>query len=104
MDLEGNQRVPGSRVDVWRCVSANNEQFSYDRATGHLVEETTKDCVSSGPCQKGAELCIVPCAQAGNSTWDVDLEAGTIKPRGGHQCLQTASKDLDASVFLGPWG
>ena len=104
LDLESNSRSPGSRVDVWTCVSADNEQFNYDPATGHLIEKTTKDCVSAGPCDAGADLCIVPCAKAvaANATWDVDYEAGTIKPRGvGDQCLQTASKILDASVFLG---
>ena len=107
LDLESNRRDPGSRVDVWTCVSANNEQFAYDAATGHLVEKTSKDCVSTGPCGAGADLCIVPCANAAsmNSTWDVDHKAGTIKPRGGKgdRCLQTASKILDASVFLGEW-
>ena len=102
LDLEGNHRDAGSRVDVWNCISAKNERFKYNIDTGHLVEETSGLCVSTEMCASGAKLCIAPCVD-GSTAWDVLPPDGTIRPRSNlDSCLQTAAKTLDADVFVGP--
>ena len=100
---EGKRTAAGSRGDVWNCVKADNERFKYDAATGHLVEETSKLCVATAGCAAGAKLCIAECATGGAGMgWTFSEADGTIRPRGQDaSCLQTASKTLDAAVFVG---
>jgi hypothetical protein len=37
LDTRGGATAPGSAVDQWTCVRANNEQYAYDNKSGHLV-------------------------------------------------------------------
>lgn len=67
--------------------------------------QNSKLCVSTANCEKGSSLCIQKCTDASAGVWDMQSVSGynntfVIVERASKKCLQTASKTLDASVFV----
>jgi hypothetical protein len=109
LDTKGKCTGEGTTVDQWTCVSAKNEQYTYDKNSGTLVGLNSKRCVSNKGCPQGVTLCIVDCT-ASPTLWDLHQSTShfsnddtfMIAPRGTTgQCLQTADKTMDGSVFVG---
>lgn len=93
----------GTSVDTRSCVSAKKEAFTYNPATGHWKDEASNTCIGTGNCASSTGLCLVPCGDA-SGVWSWDAADGSVRARrddASNACLQTASKVLDANVFVG---
>ena len=102
LDVAGRLTATGAAVDTWTCVSAANEDFAYDAASGNLVDANSKKCVTTTACPKPGSLCIGECSAAdAHAQWTVGADE-TIRPRAApSSCLQVATKVLDATLSLG---
>eukprot|EP00039_Didymoeca_costata_P008210 m.109132 g.109132 ORF g.109132 m.109132 type:complete len:800 (-) comp13993_c0_seq1:24-2423(-) len=100
LDVKGEKTVDGTVVDVYTCVSQNNEEFVYNNNSGYIIEVGSGKCVTTDEefCGKSATLCIATCKP--DMSWNM-LPDNTIRPRSQPgSCLQSAGKPLDSPVFV----
>jgi hypothetical protein len=105
LDVQGKATNIGATVDTWSCVSAANEAFKLDLASGQLVDRRSKHCVGTAGCTGSSGLCLVACGDQSGVWSRSSAGDDTIRPKGDStMCLQTATKVLDANVFVAKCG